>query len=190
MKHTSRITVVLMATGLLLSAAFGQNKTEENYSALWQVVGGSAGGKNMSLNIRIDKYNTDEEVKNFATLLAEGGPDKLRRALEKEDVGRIAPVGSTGIALAVARKLQNGNKTIIRLVTARDPSFLELRYNGRSMDYPYTILQLELDENGKGAGTAIAAAKIRFNKKKNTYEIESFQQGTAYNKLLNVYRMK
>ncbi len=53
-------------------------------------------------------------------------------------------------------------------------------------DYPYTMVEMTLDKNGKGAGTAIGAASIRFNKKKNIYEIESFRHGADYNKLLNV----
>jgi hypothetical protein len=56
----------------------------------------------------------------------------------------------------------------------------------RSVDYPDTIIQLDLDETGNGTGTGIGAAKVRFDKKKNTYEIQSLQHGTAYNKLLNV----
>jgi hypothetical protein len=188
-KQVNCIALAALAAGLLLLPALsGQNKSEQ-YSGVLQMTGGAAGGASRSIDIWINKYNTDEDIKGYATLLVEGGPDKLRRALEKEDVGQIAPVGRTGIALAVARKFVNGNKTIIRVVTARDMSFLELRYNGRSTDYPYTIVQLELDQNGKGTGSLIAAAKISFNKKKNTYEIESYQHGTAYNRIANVRRM-
>jgi hypothetical protein len=143
----------------------------------------------MSLDIWINKYNTDAEIKAYADILVEGGPDKLLRALEKEDVGQIAPTARTGLPLAIARKFANGDKTIIRVVTTRDPSFLELRYNGRSRDYPYTILQMELDQSGKGIGSVIGAAKIRFDKKKNTYEIESYQHGTANNRLVNCRRL-
>jgi hypothetical protein len=167
---------------------FGQNKTEQ-YSGVLQLTGGIGGGASRPIDIWINRYNTDEDMKGYATLLVEGGPDKLRRALEKEDVGQIAPAGRIGIALAVARKFVDGNKTIIRLATARDMSFLELRYSGRSTDYPYTIVQLELDQNGKGIGSLIAAARVSFNKKKNTYEIESYQHGTTYNRIVNVRRM-
>jgi hypothetical protein len=144
----------------------------------------------VSIDIRINKYNTDEEIKKFADILVEGGPDRLRSALEKEDVGQLSPTGRIGVPIAIARKLTKGDKTIIRVVTARNLSFVELRYSGRSVDYPFTLLQLEVDKDGKGTGTAIGAAKIRFNKKKNTYEIESYQHGTDYNKLLNVMRWK
>ena len=69
-------------------------------------------------------------------------------------------------------------------------SFAELRNSGRSVDYPYTMLELVLDKEGKGTGTAIGAAKIRFDKKKGRYEIESFGHGADYNKLLNVQTME
>jgi len=188
---TSVGVAALAAALLLLPMAFGQGKPKpEQYSAVWAVVGGSAGGRTVSIDIRINKYNTDEDIQKYAELLKEGGPDKLRQALEKEDVGQVSPTGRVGTPIAVARKFVEGNKTIIRVVMARYLSFVELRYAGRSTDYPYTILQLDLDENGKGTGTAIGAAKIRFNKKKDTYEIESLQHGTDYNKLLNVQLWK
>jgi hypothetical protein len=191
-KQMTRIAVATsVAVLLIFPSAFGQEKPKpEQYSAVWAVTGGSAGGNTVSIDIRISKYNTEEDIKKFAELLKEAGPDKLRGALEKEDIGQLSPTGRIGVSIALARKLVKGNKTIIRVLTARNLSFVELRYSGRSVDYPYTILQLELDAKGKGVGTAIAAAKIRFNKKKNMYEIESYQHGTAYNKLLNVQMWK
>lgn len=191
MKLLSRIApYTLMVWFLLLPSSSAQEKLKpEHYAATWAVVGGSAGGTTVSIDVRINRYNTQEDILKFAELLKEGGTDALRRALEKEDVGQLSPTARVGTPIALARKLKSGNKTIIRVVTARNLPFVELRYSGRSVDYPFTILQLELDEKGKGTGTAIAAAKIRFNKKKNEYEIESYQHGTAYNKLLNVYRM-
>jgi len=191
-RQITRIGSAALAAGLLLfPLTFGQEKPKtDQYSAVWAVVGGSAGGNTVSIDIRINKYNTDEEIKKFADILVEGGPDRLRSALEKEDVGQLSPTGRIGVPIAIARKLTKGDKTIIRVVTARNLSFVELRYSGRSVDYPFTLLQLEVDKDGKGTGTAIGAAKIRFNKKKNTYEIESYQHGTDYNKLLNVMRWK
>ena len=191
-RQTSRIVLAAVAAGwLVLPAIFAQEKPKpEQYSAVWAVTGGTRGGSTVPIDIRITRFNTDEDIKKLADILVEGGPDRLRRAMEKEDVGQVSPPGRIGTTLAVARKFVKGNKTIIRVATARNLSFMELRYSGRSVDYPYTIIQLELDENGKGTGTAIAAAKIRFDKKKNTYEIESLEHGTAYNKLMNVYRMK
>ncbi len=187
-----RRTVCIAAAALtaalfLLPPIFTQEKPKpEQYSAVWMVTGGARGGSSMPIDIRINRYTTDEEMKKFREILVEGGPERLRRAMEKEDVGQVSPVGRVGTPLAVARKFVNGKKTTIRVATARNMSFLELRYSGRSTDYPYTIIELNLDETGKGSGTGIAAAAVRFNKKKNVYEIESLQHGTDYNKLMNV----
>jgi len=188
---TNAAALALGAGMLLFSTGLAKEKSDPDvYSAVWAVVGGTAGGSTVSIDILVNRYNTDEEIMNYAALLADNGPDALRQTLEKEDLGQLSPVGRIGTPIAIARRLQKGDKTIVRVVTARYLSFVELRYSGRSVDYPYTFLELVLDKNGKGTGTAIGAAKIRFNKKKNTYEIESFQHGTAYNKLLNVQLMK
>jgi len=191
-KQLGRIALSTLAAVLLCaSAPLGQEKMQpEHYAATWAVVGGVAGGSTVSIDIRINRFNTDEEVMKLAELLKEKGQDALRRALEQEDVGQISPTARVGTPIAIARKLKSGNKTIVRVITARNLPFLELRYSGRSTDYPFTIVQLDLDEQGKGTGTGIGAASIRFSKKENTLEIESFQQGTSVNKLMNVYQMK
>lgn len=112
------------------------------------------------------------------------GTDALRRALEKEDRGRINVVGSTGNQIAVARKRQQGPDTIITIVTARTMPFIELYRGGRSTDYPFGFLQVKLDDKGQGNGQIMAAGRIRFDRKKGNYEIESY--GNQYIKATNV----
>jgi hypothetical protein len=169
----------------LVPRAFPQDKPlSEAYSAVAMGTGGSVGGKTMLFDFRITQYTTDDELQNFAQLLKDKGQDALRLALEKQDKGRINPVGSTGNQIAVARKRQDGPDTIITIVTARIMPFVELYRNGRTTDYPFGYLQVKLDANGKGGGQIMAAARIRFDKKKGQYEIESF--GNQYIKATNV----
>jgi hypothetical protein len=160
----------------------------EAYSGVAVGTGGAVGGKSISFDFRITQYTTDEELQNFAQLVKDKGTDALRSALEKEDKGRISPVGSTGNQIAVARKRQQGSDTIITIVTARTMPFLELTRGGRSRDYPFGYLQVKLDDKGQGTGQIMAAAKIRFDKKKGQYEIESF--GNQYIKAINIRPMK
>lgn len=93
-------------------------------------------------------------------------------------------MGSTGNQIAVARKRQDGPGAIITVVTARAMPFIELYRNGRTTDYPFGFLQVKLDASGKGTGQIMAAARIRFDKEKGKYEIESY--GNQYIRTTNV----
>src|SRR5581483_8011655 len=128
---TSTAALAVCAGLLLCSTALANEKSDSDlYSAVWALVGGGAGGSTVSIDIYINRYNTDEDIKNYAALLMDNGPDGLRRRLEKEDLGQLSPVGRIGTPIAIARRLQKGDKTIVRVVTARNLSFVELRYSG------------------------------------------------------------
>jgi hypothetical protein len=186
-----RLALVLaLGIATIFPASYGQdeNKGPEAYSAVAIGTGGSVGGKSKQFDFRISKYTTDEELDKYAETLKEQGPDALRRALEKVDIGRINPVGSVGNQIAVARKRQDGSDTVITIVTARIMPFIELYQSGRSTQYPFGYLQVKLNDKGPGTGQIMAAAKIRFNKKSGKYEIESY--GNQYIKAVNVRPMK
>jgi hypothetical protein len=178
--------LLMFAFTFLLLASYGQDekKQSEAYSAVAMGTGGSVGGKSIQFDFRINTYTTDEELTNFAALLKEKGQDALRNALEKEDKGQLSPTGRIGNQIAVARKRKEGADTIITIVTARTMPFMELYNSGRSTDYPFGFLQVKLNEKNEGTGQIMAAAKIRFDKKKGRYEIESY--GNQYIKAVNV----
>jgi len=175
---------LLLVVCFALAASTQDKSSQESYSGVAMGTGGRVGGKTIQFDFRITQYTTDDEVQKFAQLLKNRGIDALRRALEKEDKGRINVVGSTGNPIAVARKRQQGSDTIITIVTARTMPFMELYNNGRSTDYPFGFLQVTLNDKSEGSGQIMAAAKIRFDQKKGQYEIESF--GNQYIKAINV----
>jgi hypothetical protein len=174
----------LLVGGLAMGAAAQEKQEAEAYSGVAVGTGGTVGGKSMQFDFRITGWTTDEEVMKFAELVKAQGTDALRRALEKEDKGRISPVGTTGTTIAVARKRFVPGGSIITIVTARYMSFMELYNSGRSVQYPFGFLQVKLSDKGEGDGQIMAAANIRFNKKSGKYEIESF--GNQYIKAVNV----
>jgi hypothetical protein len=175
---------VLLIGGLAAGAAAQEKQEAEAYSGVAVGTGGTVGGKSVQFDFRVTGWTTDEEVVKFAELVKAQGTDALRRALEKEDKGRISPVGTTGTTIAVARKRLVPGGSIITIVTARYMSFMELYNSGRSVQYPFGFLQVKLNDKGEGDGQIMAAAKIRFNKKSAQYEIESF--GNQYLKAVNV----
>jgi len=62
--------------------------------------------------------------------------------------------------------------------------FAELYRDRRTTEYPFGFLQVKLNEKGEGNGQIMVAAKIRFDKKKGHYEIESY--GNQYIKAVSV----
>ncbi len=178
--------MLIMGVMLLISPLLCQkgDTQQEAYSGTAIGTGGSVGGKSIGFDFRVSRYTSDDEVDQLAALLKEKGPDALRRAMEKLDVGRINPTGSVGNQIAVARKRQAGSDTILTVVTARTMPFAEVYRGGRTTDYPFGFLQVKLNDKGKGDGQIMVAAKIRFDKKKGHYEIESY--GNQYIKAVNV----
>lgn len=74
----------------------------------------------------------------------------------------------------MARKRQQGSDTIVTIVTSRAMPFMELYNKGRTIDYPFGFLQVKLNAKGEGIGEIQAAARIRFDNKKGSCEIQSF----------------
>lgn len=181
----SKLRLLLVGLVSLSPTLFAQEQNNaEAYSAVAIGTGGTFGGRTIQFDFRVTRYTSDKEVQKLAQLLAEKGQDDLRRALEKEDVGRINPTGTVGNQIAVARKRRSGSDTIITIVTARNMPFIELYRGGRTTDYPFGFLQVKLNKQGQGIGQIMVAAKIRFDKKKGNYEIESY--GNQYIKAGNV----
>ena len=176
------VLAVVVSLSPIVSAQ--EKMTPEAYTGVAIGTGGAFAGRSVSFDFRITSYTTDDELASFAQLVKDKGQDALKDTLWKQDKGRINLVATTGNDIAVARKRQVGDKTIITIVTVRKMSFGELYNSGRSVDYPFGYLQVTLDATGKDTGQIMAAAKISFNKKSGQYEIESF--GNQYIKATNV----
>jgi hypothetical protein len=176
------LILILVTSGL--STASGEEKQKPDaYSGVVIGTGGAIGARSMNIDIQIDKYTTDQEIGEYIDLLKEKGQDQLRLKLEKVKVGNIRPSASVGTELAIARVFETLEGKVIRLLTARNMRFLELYHGGRSTDYPFTIVEIHLDKEGKGEGAIMGGAQISFSKE-GKLEIESF--GNQYAKLVNV----
>src|SRR5271154_4717610 len=101
----THVGAAALAAGLFpFTMGFGQEKPKpEQYSAVWVGLGGGNGGS-FSIKIRINKYTTDEDIQKFANIVAEGGLDGLRRALQDENAGQLSTDGGVGTPIAIACK--------------------------------------------------------------------------------------
>jgi hypothetical protein len=88
-------------------------------------------------------------------------------------VGRIRTPDSLGYDLHYAQQTptEEGGRRIV-IATDRPIGFWEASRQPRSIDYPFTVIQMQLDRDGHGKGTMSVATKIRAYD--NTIELENF----------------
>jgi len=136
----------------------------EAFSALAQL---PVAGSTANVTIYINRYSSPQDAKGLRATLVDGGPNALLKALQKmKPIGRIQKVGTVGFydfKLIISTPTPTGRR--IYAVTDRPIGFLEAFYSGRSKDYPFGVMELELQANDKGKekgeGTLIYAAQIK-----------------------------
>jgi hypothetical protein len=138
-------------------------------------IGGALGGVSRPFTMEINGVTSDADAERFAQILRTKGQDALLKAVAKEKKGRFAVDGHLGHDLnsVCIRETPNGRR--ITALFDRWERMYELRYGTRSLDYPFTYIELFVDDSGKGDGSLIAAAKVYFDKKdQNSPSIENF----------------
>ena len=190
MKYAKSVLVVLGAC----CSIFLWNQSTKAQSTTREITGNlvsfnGPGARTTSFTLRLKSLTSDEEANQNRAILQEGGQEELSKAIQKEDVGTFSVGNQPARAINVARESQVDGKTRIVVVFERWLQFAEVRDGYRSLDYPFGIIELLVDEKtGKGEGTYIAAAHIRWEKDKKTnqhrVDIENFATYPA--KLINV----
>jgi hypothetical protein len=135
-----------------------------------------ATGSNATVDISIDRWSSDDERQKLITTFLEKGPDKLLDALQDlKRVGYIRLPTSLGYDLHFARQvpLDEGGRKLL-LATDRRIGFAEARNQPRSVDYPFTLIEIRLRPDGTGEGKMSIATKISLNKKENVVELENY----------------
>lgn len=151
-------------------------KPAERLTALAVDMSNMSGARNTgTVDITIDHWSTDAERDKLRAALQEGGADGLLHALQKEkEVGRISSGGSLGYPLRFARQVTtaSGGRRIL-IGTDRPISFLELRDQPRTVNYPFMVIDIRLDASGKGEGKLMPLAKITEDRD-HIVEIENY----------------
>jgi len=137
----------------------------------------------------VERYSTDAECDRLLKALIEKGPEKLLDTLQSlPRVGCIRTPNSNGYDLHYAREapLPEGGERVV-LATDRDISFWEAANRPRTVDYPFTLIELRLSRDGEGEGKMSIATKITLDKGQNQIELENY--GTQPVLLTNVRRV-
>ncbi|MER3430727.1 MAG: hypothetical protein C4325_09700 [Blastocatellia bacterium] len=172
--------LALLFALILTAAAFGQ-AVNETYTGTIVSFGSGFNTRTRTSTFRLDIRGTtsDSELNGLIATLQERGQDGLLKTLSKNELGRFSVGASVGRPLNAVRIDTIDGKKRIRAVFERWLNFTELRGGYRSVDYPFGYIELFIDPaTGKGEGTLIEAAQIRWKTDKatgeGTVEIENF----------------
>ena len=129
-----------------------------------------------TVEIVVNRWSTPAERDRLLSVLMEKGPDKLLEALQKNPpVGYIRTPDSIGYDLRFAQRLkgEDGGERAV-LVTDRYIGFWEAVNRPRTVDYPFTVIDLRIGPNGEGTGKMSLFAKIGVDKKNKSIVIEDY----------------
>ena len=187
-----RLTTLLMgglATAMLVMPTLSAQNVKEQFTGF--AINMNSGPSTATVDFTIERWSTDAERDQLLEIL-ETEKDvyqankKLLTALQKlPKVGYIRTPERLAWDLRYARQspLEDGGRRII-LGTDRPIGFREARNQPRSMDYPFTIVEIQLDKNDKGAGKILAGTKIYIDKKTKNLVLENYaQQPIRFNEI-------
>lgn len=163
---------VLMAACAAGTAATGPSPAAEGtaamagrYRAILMDVGNVLPRTNAErLNIWVDRLTPEDEVERLAALPQGARQEALRDELFDREVGRVQ-LGQ-GLSYPIAAALAFEGRDELRhlvLIIARPISFGEFFAGSRSLDYPFSVIELDLDAAGEGSGELNVAARVSLN---------------------------
>jgi hypothetical protein len=133
-------------------------------------------GAQGQIDITVERWSTDAERDKLMAVLINQGPEKLLDVLQDmRHVGYFNTPGNLRWELRFARKMPqpDGGERVV-LATDRRISFREAAHQTRSLDYPFTVIELRLNRDGEGEGMMSLATKIIPDKEANTITLENW----------------
>jgi len=178
------VAVAIVCAAPLLSA---QN-VKEKFTGFAINMNGAA--NTATVDFTIERWSTDAERKTLLALIPEEhkDPQKLVRALQNmKSVGSLRTPQTLAWDLRYARQVKNpeGGRSII-LVTDRPIGFREAANSNRSMDYPFTILEIRLNAKDEGEGKIYGGSKVYVEKGELVVE----NWGTQPTRFNNIKKLK
>jgi hypothetical protein len=171
-----KYSLVLAFAAFTICSAVGYAQTmgsPERYRA--NAVNMDVGAQGL-VDITVERWSTPAERDKLMSTLLNEGPDKMLDVLQSmHHVGYFNTPGNLRWDLRFAWKtpLPDGGERVT-LVTDRRISFREAARQSRTLDYPFTVIELHLNRDGEGEGKMSLATKIIPDKEANTITLENW----------------
>jgi hypothetical protein len=164
--------IPFFATALATLALAQTNGQPEEFTAA-AIVSNNLGSGAGRVIIRVERWSTKAEQDRLAAALQQGSDTLLDALRDQKSVGTIRTPDSLGYDLRYAfqEPVDEGGRRIV-IATDRPIGFWEARNQPRTIDYPFTVIQMEMPKSGEGKGTMSLFTKIM--PRGNTIVLENF----------------
>jgi hypothetical protein len=168
----------LLLGSLLITASSASakgDKVSELYRANAMVPGVVGPGAAASVDIKINRFSTDAEEGSLRLALKAHGPEGLYDKMKKQQkTGFVAIRGERGYPTYYTQEIMDGGKRNLLILTDREIYFEEVYNREISMQFPFTMITMALDEEGNGEGTAILGAELKWDEAKDVLRITGY----------------
>ena len=181
------LAAISSAAILTLAVSAQTMGSPERYSAAAININNGRAG---NIDITVNRWSTDKQRDALMAVAMQKGPEKLLDALQDMPVmGHFGAPGSLSWDIHFARKmpLPDGGERVV-LITDRRIGFWEAANQPRSIDYPFTFIDIRLNRDGEGEGKMSLATKVIYDKKDNMISLENFETSPVL--LNNIKREK
>ena len=157
------------SAGMLMGQTMGQ---PEEFNAV-AIMNNNLGSGSDRVIMRVERWSTEAERTRLTEALKKGNDQALDVLRELRPVGTIRTPDSLGYDLRYAAQepADEGGRRVV-LATDRPISFWEARNQPRTIDYPFTFIQMQMDRSGEGKGTLSLMTKVI--PRGNTIVLEEF----------------
>lgn len=163
----SRFAAVCLCAALAapVAAQVASNSPREAYTAFAVNMSNVGATGATALDIVIERWTTDAQRDRLMEIFKKKGPEGLLDELrDLPRVGYLRTPDSLAYDLHYAREMkgEDGGRRIV-LITDRPIGFWEAAARPRSIDYPFTLVELRLDEQRRGEGKLSIATRLTLN---------------------------
>jgi len=156
-----KLRYLAILLGLTASLAATQTTGQpEEFNAV-AIMNNNLGSGSDRVIMRVERWSTQAERTRLTEALKKGNDQALDVLRELRPVGTIRTPDSLGYDLRYAAQepAEEGGRRVV-IATDRPISFWEARNQPRTIDYPFTFIQMQLEKSGEGKGTLSLMTKV------------------------------
>jgi len=161
MLKMNQLAFAMVVVPVLIAALAAQTIGQpEEFNAI-AIQNNNLGSGSDRMIMRVTRWSSETERARLVAALQKGSDALLEALRDLKSVGTIRTPDSLGYDLRYAHQEpgEDGGRRIV-IATDRPISFWEARNQPRSIDYPFTVIQMEIDKNREGKGTLSIATKV------------------------------